>query len=304
MTVEVSSFQCVRARASAFCIEREWTTFHTPVNLALALSGECGEISEIFQWKGPLEEGIDNFSSDEIVHIGEEISDVFIYSTRLCDMCGIDLAYSVRHCAAMTHSLQYSTMNPSDIFVKECSSSSTSTSINPKNSDDVWDTLTFTELDNIIPKEILEIKSPRAIALSIQSRCGRICELFVNKTEYQSFNGLPGWPKSEVAELALIIGTICILLSTLARISNITLNKCLSDKISKNEAKYPVEMVKGSSAKYTVYADSIKKLKMKKSDKNNSDFSRKNVVVAVLTLFLSVGVGYMLGGRGGRGKLF
>lgn len=47
--------------------------FHTPVNLALALSGECGEVCEIFQWKGPVESINDTrFSEKELVNIGEE----------------------------------------------------------------------------------------------------------------------------------------------------------------------------------------------------------------------------------------
>lgn len=254
MTPEVTSFQLVRSRASAFCVEREWHNFHTPVNLALALSGECGEISEIFQWKGPLDDGIEGFTTEEKIHIGEEIADVMIYSTRLCDLCGIDLAYSIRHCAGLMSSVQYAKINPSKKFVEECSSSS----INDKDMSEGWDDLTFTELDSLVQVGLTKTQSPRALALSIQSRCGRACELFLNKTELQSIRGLPDWPRTDIAELAIIIGTICLLLSRLARVSNNTLGKCVTDKFSKNEAKYPAEMVKGSSAKYTAYADDIK----------------------------------------------
>ena len=38
--------------------EREWDQFHTPRNLALALTGEVGELCEIFQWKGEVEPGL------------------------------------------------------------------------------------------------------------------------------------------------------------------------------------------------------------------------------------------------------
>ena len=295
MTMEVSSFQSVRSRASAFCVEREWHSFHTPVNLALALSGECGEISEIFQWKGPLNDGVDGFTPEENVHIGEEIADVMLYSTRLCDLCGIDLAYSIRYCAREMSSLPYSAINPSEMFVKECSSSS----MNTENVSEDWDNLTFTELDSLVQVGLTKTQSPRALAMSIQSRCGRVCELFLNKTELQSIKGLPDWPRTDVAELALIIGTICLLLSRLARVSNNTLGKCVTDKFLKNEAKYPAEMVKGSSAKYTAYVDSIKLKKKSLNKINESSGKHDGIVLTVFAVVFSIALGYLLG-RGGR----
>lgn len=45
-----------------FVDEREWHQFHTPRNLLLALVGEVGEISEIFQWKGEVTKGVPEFS--------------------------------------------------------------------------------------------------------------------------------------------------------------------------------------------------------------------------------------------------
>lgn len=57
--------------------------------LSCAIIGECGEVCEIFQWKGGLDDGVSaaTFSADEIDHIGEELADVLIYSTRLCSIC-------------------------------------------------------------------------------------------------------------------------------------------------------------------------------------------------------------------------
>src|SRR4051812_42615810 len=40
-----------RALQADFAKERNWLQFHTPRNLLLALVGEVGELSEIFQWK-------------------------------------------------------------------------------------------------------------------------------------------------------------------------------------------------------------------------------------------------------------
>jgi NTP pyrophosphatase (non-canonical NTP hydrolase) len=289
MPSDITSFQCVRARASAFCKDREWHNFHTPVNLALALSGECGEISEIFQWKGPLENGVDNFTAAEKVHIGEEIADVMIYSTRLCDLCGIDLAYSVRYCSSVTSSLQYKSIKPTDTFIESCSSSGTYTG------ETEWDKLNFAELDDLILVGLKNPVSPRAIALSIQSRCGQVCELFLSKSESQSVRGLPDWPRSEVAELALIIGTICLLLSRLARTSGNTLSNCVSDKFKKNDAKYPAEMVKGSSAKYTSYVESIEKKKKGISQVKNGGLVSREFIVSAALLGTILSLGFFFG---------
>jgi hypothetical protein len=45
----IQTFQSVRVTAAKFCSDRDWQKYHLPTNLALALSGECGELSEIFQ---------------------------------------------------------------------------------------------------------------------------------------------------------------------------------------------------------------------------------------------------------------
>ena len=37
----------------------------------MALVGEVGEIAEIFQWKGEVQNGLPEFSEKEKVHVGE-----------------------------------------------------------------------------------------------------------------------------------------------------------------------------------------------------------------------------------------
>ncbi|KAK4341498.1 hypothetical protein RND71_039999 [Anisodus tanguticus] len=74
-----------------FVEERDWDQFHTPRNLLLALVGEVGELSEIFQWKGEVPRGLPDWEEKEKQHLGEELSDVLLYLVRLSDICGIDL---------------------------------------------------------------------------------------------------------------------------------------------------------------------------------------------------------------------
>jgi dCTP diphosphatase len=42
-------------RLAAFAAHRDWEQFHTPKNLVMALTGEVGELAEIFQWLTPAE---------------------------------------------------------------------------------------------------------------------------------------------------------------------------------------------------------------------------------------------------------
>ncbi|PKA66128.1 hypothetical protein AXF42_Ash018418 [Apostasia shenzhenica] len=81
----------LRKKMAEFARERDWDQFHSPRNLLLALVGEIGELSEIFQWKGEVPKGLPDWDEEEKVHLGEELSDVLLYLVRLSDICGVDL---------------------------------------------------------------------------------------------------------------------------------------------------------------------------------------------------------------------
>ncbi|KAG2726272.1 hypothetical protein I3760_01G104400 [Carya illinoinensis] len=81
----------LRNRMAKFAKERDWDQFHSPRNLLLALVGEVGELSEIFQWKGEVPRGLPDWKDEEKEHLGEELSDVLLYLVRLSDICGVDL---------------------------------------------------------------------------------------------------------------------------------------------------------------------------------------------------------------------
>ncbi|ESO91686.1 hypothetical protein LOTGIDRAFT_163415 [Lottia gigantea] len=78
-----------------FCEERNWNQYHSPRNILLALVGEVGELSEIFQWKGEVKKGLPEFTEKEKEHVGQELSDVLVYLIRLADRCHVDLSTAV-----------------------------------------------------------------------------------------------------------------------------------------------------------------------------------------------------------------
>ena len=73
-----------------FVAERDWAQFHSPKNLAMALSVEASELMEHFQWL--TEEQSSALLSEKLQQVREEIGDVLIYLTRLADKLGIDPA--------------------------------------------------------------------------------------------------------------------------------------------------------------------------------------------------------------------
>jgi dCTP diphosphatase len=78
----------LRIAIDAFIEERDWKQFHSPKNLAMALSVEASEIIEHFQWL--TEEQSRNLSPEKLAEVREEIGDVMIYLTELADKLGID----------------------------------------------------------------------------------------------------------------------------------------------------------------------------------------------------------------------
>jgi NTP pyrophosphatase (non-canonical NTP hydrolase) len=75
-------------RLREFTRARDWEKFHSPKNLAMALSVEVSEIMELFQWmEGPESRGL---SAEKLQRLREEIGDVQIYLINLADKFGID----------------------------------------------------------------------------------------------------------------------------------------------------------------------------------------------------------------------
>lgn len=71
-----------------FIQERNWSRYHSPKNLAMALSVETAELVEIFQWLN--QEESENVSPQQLEHIEEEIGDIMIYLTTLANAFNID----------------------------------------------------------------------------------------------------------------------------------------------------------------------------------------------------------------------
>ncbi len=75
----------------SFANERDWAQFHSPKNLVMALTGEVGELNELFQWL--TEQQSKDLANDPQgrKRVAEELADVLFYLVRTASVMGIDL---------------------------------------------------------------------------------------------------------------------------------------------------------------------------------------------------------------------
>ncbi len=91
-----SEFDALKEEIRAFAQARDWEQFHTPKNLAMAVTGEAGELAAEFQWLTAQQSALEALSDEQLEASALEIADVQIYLLRLADVLKIDVADAVR----------------------------------------------------------------------------------------------------------------------------------------------------------------------------------------------------------------
>ena len=84
------SLLTLRDALRSFAAERDWDQFHSPRNLAAALSVEAAELLEPFQWL--TDEQSRNLAPEARGAVEQELADVLLYLIRLADKLDVDLA--------------------------------------------------------------------------------------------------------------------------------------------------------------------------------------------------------------------
>lgn len=82
----------LQSKLRLFAEDREWEKFHSPKNLAMALSVEAAELLEHFQWLTESESR--SLPQEKRIEISEELADVMLYLIQLADKLEIDLIQS------------------------------------------------------------------------------------------------------------------------------------------------------------------------------------------------------------------
>jgi NTP pyrophosphatase (non-canonical NTP hydrolase) len=86
----------LRNLVADFVAERDWSQFHSPKNVSMALAIEAAELMEHFQWL--TTEASRNLQDEpaKLAEIGEELADVIGYSLALANELGIDVSNAMR----------------------------------------------------------------------------------------------------------------------------------------------------------------------------------------------------------------
>jgi NTP pyrophosphatase (non-canonical NTP hydrolase) len=85
----IDDLAAVRQFLRQFAADRDWDQFHSPKNLAMALTVEAAELLEHFQW---LKEGsVEELGPEKHEQVREEVADVLLYLVMLADRLEVDL---------------------------------------------------------------------------------------------------------------------------------------------------------------------------------------------------------------------
>ena len=88
-----NDLRALSARTAAFTAERGWARFHSPKNLAMALSVEAAELVELFQWRTERES--DDLDEATLSRVSDEIADVQIYLLQIAARLDVDIGRAV-----------------------------------------------------------------------------------------------------------------------------------------------------------------------------------------------------------------
>jgi len=93
------NLDALQQKLRRFAADRDWDQFHSPKNLAMALSVDAASLEKIFQWLTETQSA--ELDASTRAAVAEEIADVQIYLARLADRLGIDIPVAVENKLAL-----------------------------------------------------------------------------------------------------------------------------------------------------------------------------------------------------------
>ena len=95
-----------------------------------------------------------------------------------------------------------------------------------------------------------QFHSPKELAIGISTEANELLQIFRFKSVEEMKTLMDGPKRSRVEEE---LADVLYFVLRFAQMNNIDLSAAIKEKIKKNDAKYPVEQVKGSNKKYDEY---------------------------------------------------
>ncbi len=91
-----TTIQELKQEITDFRIERDWTQFSDPYDLAAAISIEANELLELFLWKKPADvQALLQEKGFFAERVAEEIADIVVYCLVFSHATGIDLSTAI-----------------------------------------------------------------------------------------------------------------------------------------------------------------------------------------------------------------
>lgn len=90
MSATDDRLRTLQSHARAFVDERDWAQFHSPRNLAMALSVEASELLELYLWTA--DDGPQPLTEHRRGQVADEAADVLLCLLNFCDQADVDLA--------------------------------------------------------------------------------------------------------------------------------------------------------------------------------------------------------------------
>jgi NTP pyrophosphatase (non-canonical NTP hydrolase) len=93
---EATTVAELRKLVADFVAERDWSQFHSPKNVSMALAIEAAELMEHFQWL--TTDASRSLANDprKLAEVAEELADVIGYSFALANELGLDISSAIR----------------------------------------------------------------------------------------------------------------------------------------------------------------------------------------------------------------
>jgi NTP pyrophosphatase (non-canonical NTP hydrolase) len=116
-----------------------------------------------------------------------------------------------------------------------------------------------------------QFHSPKNLSMALSVEVSELLENFQWLTEEQSYI----LDQQQRAAVVDEIADVQMYLARLADKLDINIGVAIEQKINKNEAKYPAELVKGSSKKYTEYVKEEQQKEQQESQKDETPAGKK-----------------------------
>lgn len=206
-------------KVNQFRDARNWRQFHNEKDLALSITLESSELLEIFQWK-EAEEGV-----SEIDAIKDELADVLIYSHMLAANLDLDIDYLVDRKLRRNTEKYPAKPNASEVSA-----------------------------DLALEEKIVAYRAARNwalwdnakdVAIAIAVEAAELLEVFQWRESQAVLED-----KDAMDELQDELADVIIYSYVLAQSLNLVVDELMTNKLEKNNLKYPVHKSRDSKEKY------------------------------------------------------